>query len=111
VTESLAESVDLAFADIAALAEQYRFRDCRHQGEPGCAVASGGIDEARLASYAKLQREAAHLERKQNRRAALEEKRRIRRIHRAMREESGVRNGNSKGDFRFSERGIGKLSV
>ncbi|HUJ31688.1 MAG TPA: ribosome small subunit-dependent GTPase A [Candidatus Acidoferrum sp.] len=80
-----AESVDLAFADIADLAEQCRFRDCRHQGEPGCAVASGGIDEARLASYAKLQREAAHLERQQNQRAAQEEKRRIKRIHRAMR--------------------------
>jgi len=79
------ESVDVAFADIAALAEQCRFRDCRHQGEPGCAVASGGIDAARLASYAKLQREAAHLERQQNQRAALEEKRRIKRIHRAMR--------------------------
>jgi ribosome biogenesis GTPase len=80
-----AESVDLAFADIADLAQQCRFRDCRHQGEPGCAVASGGIDEGRLASYAKLQREAAHLERQQNQRAALEEKRRIKRIHRAMR--------------------------
>jgi len=80
-----ADTVDLAFADIADLAEQCRFRDCRHQGEPGCAVASGGIDAARLASYAKLQREAAHLERQQNQRAALEEKRRIKRIHRAMR--------------------------
>ena len=80
-----AESVDLAFADILDLAQQCRFRDCRHQGEPGCAVASGGIDEARLASYAKLQREAAHLERQQSQRAALEEKRRIKRIHRAMR--------------------------
>ena len=79
------ESVDAAFADIAELAEQCRFRDCRHQGEPGCAVASGGIDEQRLASYAKLQREAAHLERQQNQRAALDEKGRIKRIHRAMR--------------------------
>ena len=80
-----AESVDLAFADIADLAQQCRFRDCRHQGEPGCAVSSGGIDEERLASYNKLQREAAHLERQQNQRAALEEKRKIKRIHRAMR--------------------------
>ncbi|HUH64697.1 MAG TPA: ribosome small subunit-dependent GTPase A [Terracidiphilus sp.] len=79
------KSVDLAFADIAELARQCRFRDCRHQGEPGCAVAESGIDEARLASYAKLQREAAHLERQQDQRAAWEEKRRIKRIHRAMR--------------------------
>ena len=80
------ESVDLAFADIAALASQCRFRNCRHQGEPGCAVADSGIDEARLASYAKLQREAAHLERQLDMRAAQEEKRRIKRIHRAMRD-------------------------
>jgi ribosome biogenesis GTPase len=27
-----------AFADIAALAEECRYKDCKHQGEPGCAV-------------------------------------------------------------------------
>ena len=85
-----AGSVDLAFADIAELAGQCRFRDCRHQGEPGCAVATGGIDEQRLASYSKLKREAAHLERQQNQRAALEEKRRIKKIHRAMRGKNRV---------------------
>ncbi|HVP48944.1 MAG TPA: ribosome small subunit-dependent GTPase A [Bryobacteraceae bacterium] len=83
-----AESVDAAFADIAELARECRFRDCRHQGEPGCAVAESGIDEARLASYAKLLREAAHFERQQDQRAASEEKRRIKRIHREMRGKS-----------------------
>lgn len=78
-------SADLAFDDIARLARACRFSDCRHQGEPGCAVRSSGIDEARLASYAKLQRELAHLDRKLDQRAAQEEKRRIKRIHRAMR--------------------------
>jgi ribosome biogenesis GTPase len=79
------ESVALAFDDIAALALNCRFRDCRHQGEPGCAVLAAGIDESRLASYAKLRRELAHLERQQDARAAQEEKRKIKRIHRAMR--------------------------
>ena len=79
-------SVDLAFDDIADLATHCRFRDCRHQGEPGCAVATSGIDESRLASYAKLQRELARLDRKVDQRAAQEEKRRIKRIHRAMRD-------------------------
>ena len=78
-------SIDIAFDDIATLAVQCRFRDCRHQGEPGCAVAATGIDASRLASYAKLQRELAHLDRKMDQRAAQEEKRRIKRIHRAMR--------------------------
>ena len=79
------DSVNAAFSDIAALAAGCRFRNCRHQGEPGCAVASSGIDEARLANYTKLQRELAHLDRKLDQRAAQEEKRRIKRIHRAMR--------------------------
>jgi ribosome biogenesis GTPase len=79
------ESVDAAFDDIAALAAQCRFRDCRHAGEPGCAVATAGIDEARLANYAKMQRELAHLERRLDQQSALEEKRKIKRIHRDMR--------------------------
>jgi ribosome biogenesis GTPase len=78
-------SIDVAFDDIAALATKCRFRDCRHQGEPGCAVAAGGIDQSRLANYTKLQRELAHLDRKLDQRAAQEEKRKIKRIHRAMR--------------------------
>jgi ribosome biogenesis GTPase len=79
------ESADLAFDDIAALAANCRFRDCRHQAEPGCAVLAAGLDESRLASYSKLQRELAHLERQQDARAAQEEKRKNKRIHRAMR--------------------------
>jgi ribosome biogenesis GTPase len=79
------DSMSAAFSDIAELAMSCRFRDCRHQGEPGCAVAASGIDEARLANYLKMQRELAHLDRKLDQRAAHEEKRRIKRIHRAMR--------------------------
>lgn len=79
------DSADAAFADIATLAAGCRFRDCRHQGEPGCAVAASGIDQARLANYTKLQRELAHLDRQLDLRAAQDEKRRIKRIHRAMR--------------------------
>jgi len=79
------EAMEATFSDIATLAAKCRFRDCRHQGEPGCAVAASGIDDARLANYAKLQRELAHLDRKLDQRAAQEEKRKIKRIHRAMR--------------------------
>lgn len=45
------------FDDIAALASQCRFRDCRHDGEPGCAVQAAVPDE-RLRNWHKLQREA-----------------------------------------------------
>lgn len=49
---ALAES----FADIDAFAAQCRFRDCRHQHEPGCAVREG-VDGDRLRNYQKLLRE------------------------------------------------------
>jgi ribosome biogenesis GTPase / thiamine phosphate phosphatase len=45
-----------AFDDIAQLASRCRFRDCRHQGEPGCAV-QGGVSSERLKNYNKLLRE------------------------------------------------------
>lgn len=45
------------FADIEALAAACRFRDCRHQDEPGCAVRSG-VPGDRLRNYQKLLREA-----------------------------------------------------
>lgn len=58
--------VDSAFSDVQALAATCRFADCRHEGEPGCAIASalakGELDAERLASYFKLQREQRHLE-------------------------------------------------
>lgn len=51
------------FTDIASLAERCRFGDCRHDGEPGCAVQAaidrGELDMRRLASYRKLLREQA----------------------------------------------------
>lgn len=46
-----------AFADIAELAQDCRFRDCRHESEPGCAVRAG-IDADRLRNWHKLLREA-----------------------------------------------------
>ena len=45
-----------SFGDIEALAAQCRFRDCRHEDEPGCAVREGVAD--RLRNYHKLLREA-----------------------------------------------------
>lgn len=46
------------FADIVALADQCRFRDCRHDSEPGCAIqgalARGEIDPDRVARWNKL---------------------------------------------------------
>lgn len=44
------------FDDVLALAQRCRFRDCRHQGEPGCAVREG-VHADRLANFHKLERE------------------------------------------------------
>jgi ribosome biogenesis GTPase / thiamine phosphate phosphatase len=56
--------VAAAFADIESLAETCKFRDCRHQQEPGCAVQAaliaGRLSERRLNNYQKLIREQAH---------------------------------------------------
>jgi ribosome biogenesis GTPase len=60
--------LDAAFADIAELAAGCRFSDCGHDSEPGCAVTAaieaGELDARRLASFRKLEREAAHVARK-----------------------------------------------
>jgi ribosome biogenesis GTPase / thiamine phosphate phosphatase len=49
------------FEDVDALARNCRFRDCRHEAEPGCAVRaaidSGTLDPRRLDSYRKLTNE------------------------------------------------------
>ena len=50
-------TVTAAYDDIATLAAQCRFRDCRHAEEPGCAVRAG-IGADRLRNYHKLLREA-----------------------------------------------------
>ncbi len=74
------EAVAGVFTDIDALAGQCRFRDCRHAGEPGCAVAAavtaGTLPAARLDSFRKLQDEQAHQAAQQDERARIELKRR-----------------------------------
>jgi ribosome biogenesis GTPase / thiamine phosphate phosphatase len=74
-----ADGIDAAFADIEQLATACRFRDCAHDGEPGCAVsaaiADGSLAPERLASWHKLQRELAHLAARHDQRLAAEQKR------------------------------------
>jgi ribosome biogenesis GTPase len=70
--EQPTENLEASFDDIQALAENCRFRDCTHSAEPGCAVTSAAIDPARLANFKKMQKELAHLERKNNPRLAKE---------------------------------------
>jgi len=87
-----AAGVEDAFTDVADLAAACRFADCAHEREPGCAVqaalAGGSLDEERLESYRKLQRELRHLELKADPRALAEARRERRRFARSLRKSS-----------------------
>ncbi|MGV2619802.1 UNVERIFIED_CONTAM: ribosome small subunit-dependent GTPase A [Halobacillus marinus] len=58
--------LDQTFSDVDALGNSCKFRNCRHESEPGCAVRaaidSGELSEGRLKSYNKLKRELKRLE-------------------------------------------------
>jgi ribosome biogenesis GTPase len=81
------EALAGTFPDVEAIAEGCRFRDCRHRGEPGCAiaeaVADGRLSTGRVESYHKLQDEQAYQARQQDQRLQLEEKRRWKVISKA----------------------------
>jgi len=81
-----AAGVGSVFADIQAFAQQCRFRDCRHESEPGCAVRAaaegGALADERLASYHKLGRENRFLEAKQDAVARAERTKAFKRIMR-----------------------------
>ena len=55
------EGLDLAFPEIEELAESCHFRDCRHDSEPGCAVAealrSATLDPDRFEGWRRVRRE------------------------------------------------------
>jgi len=65
-----ADSIGRTFGDIQELAARCKFRDCRHQSEPGCAVRaaveSETLDAERVESFHKLEREEQFLEAKQD---------------------------------------------
>ncbi len=54
-----------AFDDIESLASDCRFRDCKHENEPGCAVQkalnNGTLAKTRFESYLKLKKEFAFI--------------------------------------------------
>ncbi len=81
--------LDEAFSEVTELAGQCRFNDCSHESEPGCAVLlaleSGTLPPERWASYRKLERELAALERKRDPLARAEHRRKWAAIAKAAR--------------------------
>ena len=77
-----------SFADVDRLARDCRFADCRHEGEPGCAVQAaldeGRLDPDRLASHRKLEAEARWLRTRDDVRARRATERQWGRIYRSV---------------------------
>lgn len=72
------DSLTATFEDIEQFAARCRYRDCQHGKEPGCgireALQTGELPKDRYASFLKLQRELAYLDRKEKVQARLLEK-------------------------------------
>ena len=89
ITPWEASGLDSAFADIEALASSCRFSNCQHNAEPGCAVVAameaGALTPDRLDAYRKLGRELAHLDRKGDKRAEAEQRRKWRALSKEVR--------------------------
>jgi ribosome biogenesis GTPase len=78
------ESLGSSFEDVESLARKCRFRDCKHETEPGCAVRTalkeGRLDAGRFKNYLKMQKEIRYLELRQDANAARAEKLRWKKI-------------------------------
>lgn len=80
---SSGHGIERAFTDIFDLMDDCRFRDCKHEEEPGCAVRdavdAGTLDPRRLESMKRLVAEEAALEDEQKARLKAEDRRGFRR--------------------------------
>jgi ribosome biogenesis GTPase len=74
------DGIERAFADVFELMEHCRFRDCKHDQEPGCAVraaiAEGALDPDRFNSLERLVAEEVALEAEQRARTKTGDRRR-----------------------------------
>jgi ribosome biogenesis GTPase / thiamine phosphate phosphatase len=84
------EGISQTFAEIEAFAARCRFTNCTHGREPGCAVQAaiqtGALDLGRLENWRKVQRELEFLERKNDPEARQNERQRIKRLMRGVRQ-------------------------
>lgn len=94
------QGVETSFDDVTDLAALCRFSDCSHDGEPGCAVraaiADGRLDEGRLDSHRKLERELARTARQGDPRARAEHRRTWRLITKSVNEHMARKYGSDQ---------------
>lgn len=67
-----------SFVDVEALVDQCKFRDCKHQGDKGCAigaaVAAGELDVGRYEGFLRLDEEIEELKRRRKKRQMMTER-------------------------------------
>lgn len=84
------DGIDTLFADIKKLSDRCKFRDCKHESEPDCAVQNalehGTLDYERYKSYLKLKREVNYFERKINVKEMLKDRKKWKKITEQARE-------------------------
>ncbi|HLO12979.1 MAG TPA: ribosome small subunit-dependent GTPase A [Pseudoneobacillus sp.] len=89
------DGVSESFSDVEQLTEICRFRDCKHEKEPGCAVhraiEMGELSKERLNSYKKLLKELAYLDRKVDKKALSDEKKHWKNISKQMKHNSKIK--------------------
>jgi len=95
------EGFGQTFQDVEEAAKLCRFTDCgHHAGTPGCgvqaAVESGALPPDRVASWFKLGRELAFLDRKQDKKAQSEHKKKFRAVNLARRTVNQGREGGNQ---------------
>ncbi len=78
-----------AFGDVEELAASCRFADCRHTGEPGCAVAGavaqGELSRERFDAWQRAEHDRIAFERRNDAAAQSEDRRRHRSLSRSLR--------------------------
>ena len=86
------EALAKTFAEVEQYFGQCRFRDCQHQGEPGCAIAdaieNGDLSQDRFDSYLRMGRELEYEQTKNTPGAKTEHARRMKVIAKAHRQRS-----------------------
>ena len=86
------EGVEATFEDIEEIAERCYFSDCKHRGEPSCAVRAalddGTLDHDRFENYLKMQSELQYLARRQDALAQRNERNKWKKLSRMAEERS-----------------------
>jgi ribosome biogenesis GTPase len=81
---SSGRGIERAFADVFDLMDDCKFRDCKHEDEPGCAVqaaiVAGNLDPLRLASMKRLVAEELALEEEQRAQLKAQDRRGVRKV-------------------------------